>query len=237
MPAYILTVDDDYSMLRMLSDVLAQEGYEVEQAVSGEQALVTLQERTPDLLVLDIQMPGMSGLALCRQLRADPRFITLPILFLTGLSQPSAVIEGLDAGGDDYIAKPIVIPIFQARVRALLRRGQAADDSTYEAVLTVGDLTLNSDTCQISVEDQDSVQLTATEHKLMRYLMEHPQQPLSAQHLLEAVWEYPERTGDPDLVRVHVRNLRAKIEPDTRNPTYIHTVHGIGYMIEGRARD
>lgn len=233
MPAYILTVDDDHAMLRMLTDVLTQEGYEVAQASSGEDALEILAERTPDLLVLDVQMPGMDGLTLCRQLRSEAQYMTLPILFLTGLSQPSAVIEGLDAGGDDYITKPIIIPIFQARVRALLRRTQLAEDEEpQESVIMVGDLTLNSDTCQITVNDGELIQLTATEHKLMRYLMEHPNQPLSAQHLLESVWEYPPRTGDPDLVRVHVRNLRAKIEPDTRRPRYIHTVHGIGYMIE-----
>ncbi len=231
--AYIITVDDDPEMRNMLVNALSRQGYSVGQARSGQEALALLEENRPDLLILDIGMPGLDGLTLCHRLREDPRFVTLPILFLTALSQPADVIKGLDAGGDDYVTKPVDLAVFLARVRALLRRRQAEESGVqYEPIISVGDLSLNSDTYQAQVGDR-VVQLTATEHRLLRYLMEHPNQPLSPQHLLEAVWEYPPHTGDTDLVRVHVRNLRSKLENDARNPEYIRTVHGVGYMIEG----
>lgn len=236
MSAYILTVDDEQPMRMMLTDALGSAGYEVETASSALDALKKLDKRRPDVLVLDIGMPEMDGLTLCRRLRQDSRFVTLPILFLTAYTQPEDIVKGLDAGADDYTLKPINLPVFLARVRALLRRkdlipeDSAQDD--YKAILKVGGLELNSDTYQVSVEG-NAIQLTATEHRLLRYMMEHDNQPLSPQHLLEAVWEYPPYTGDPDLVRVHVRNLRTKLETDTRQPKYIQTVHGVGYMIQG----
>lgn len=236
MSAYILTVDDEQPMRMMLTDALGSVGYEVDTASSGLDALKKLDKRRPDVLVLDIGMPEMDGLTLCRKLRQDPRFVTLPILFLTAYTQPEDIVKGLDAGADDYTLKPINLPVFLARVRALLRRKELipedAPKAEYKAILKVGGLELNSDTYQVSVEG-NTIQLTATEHRLLRYMMEHDNQPLSPQRLLEAVWEYPPYTGDPDLVRVHVRNLRTKLETDTRQPKYIQTVHGVGYMIQG----
>ena len=236
MNAYILTVDDEQQMRMMLTDALNSAGYEVETASSAIDALKRLENRRPDVLVLDIGMPEMDGLTLCRKLRQDPRFVTLPILFLTAYTQPEDIVNGLDAGADDYTLKPINLPVFLARVRALIRRKELVTDDTprdeYKSVIKVGGLVLNSDTYQVSVEGE-VIQLTATEHRLLRYMMEHDNQPLSPQRLLEAVWEYPPYTGDPDLVRVHVRNLRTKLEADTRQPKYIQTVHGVGYMIQG----
>ncbi len=231
----VLTVDDDLHMRTMLTDALTSEGYEVEQASSAKIALALVERRKHDLIILDVGMPEMDGVTLCRRLRQDPRFTSTPILFLTAYSQPDDIIRGLDAGGDDYTLKPIELPVFLARVRALLRRRAyghgAADDSS--AVLQVRRLTLNSDTYQVMVEGRSPIQLTATEHRLLRYMMENAQQPLSPQRLLEAVWEYPPYTGDPDLVRVHVRNLRSKLESDTRQPEFIQTVHGVGYTLTG----
>lgn len=236
MNAYILTVDDEQQMRMMLTDALNSAGYEVETASSAIDALKRLENRRPDVLVLDIGMPEMDGLTLCRKLRQDPRFVTLPILFLTAYTQPEDIVNGLDAGADDYTLKPINLPVFLARVRALIRRKELVTEDTprdeYKSVIKVGGLVLNSDTYQVSVEGE-VIQLTATEHRLLRYMMEHDNQPLSPQRLLEAVWEYPPYTGDPDLVRVHVRNLRTKLEADTRQPKYIQTVHGVGYMIQG----
>lgn len=236
MSGYILTVDDESQMRMMLADALGSEGYEVETASSARDALSRLDKRRPDVLVLDIGMPEMDGLTLCRKLREDSRFVTLPILFLTAYTQPEDIVKGLDAGADDYTLKPINLPVFLARVRALMRRKEQAQPSTEDvkpqAIVKVGELTLNSDTYQVTVGEQN-IQLTATEHRLLRYMMEHDNQPLSPQRLLEAVWEYPPYTGDPDLVRVHVRNLRTKLEEDTRQPKFIQTVHGVGYMIHG----
>jgi two-component system response regulator RpaA len=235
MSVYILAVDDERQMRMMLVDALGTEGFEVDAAASAREALARLEKRRPDILVLDIGMPEMDGLTLCRKLRSDARFITLPILFLTAYTQPEDIIRGLDAGADDYTLKPINLPVFLARVRALLRRKDMVPvdipGSPQHAILKVGELLLNSNTYQVELDGR-AIQLTSTEHRLLRYMMEHQKQPLSPQKLLEAVWDYPPYTGDPDLVRVHVRNLRTKLEKDTRQPQYIQTVHGVGYMIQ-----
>jgi DNA-binding response OmpR family regulator len=192
---YIIAVDDDPEVLGTLGRVLEYEDFEVTLASSGPEALTAMNKRKPDLVILDIIMPEMDGITICRQLRHDPRFASLPVLFLTAKGSTDDVVQGLDAG----------------------------------AVLQLGDLILDSDTYQVTVDDE-SIQLTSTEHRLLRYLMEHVNQALSLNHLLQAVWEYPPDTGDPDLVRAHVRNLRAKIEKDADH-RYIRTIHGVGYMI------
>jgi DNA-binding response OmpR family regulator len=224
---HILAVDDDNEVLETVGRVLRHEAYEVSLATSAAEALTILDKRIPDLLVLDIMMPEMDGVTLCRQLRRDSRFIPLPILFLTAKGSTDDIVNGLDAGADDYVVKPFELAELRARIAALLRRG--VRDKKSDAILQLNDLRLDSDTYQVWIEDS-SVQLTSTEHRLLRYLMEHPNQALSPAHLLQAVWEYPPNTGDPDLVRAHVRNLRAKIEKGARRK-YIRTIHGVGYMI------
>lgn len=227
---YILAVDDDPDVLGTLSRALRREGYEVGRASSGADALALLAERRPDLVILDIIMPGMDGLTVCRKIRADNQYNNLAILFLTAKGQTDDVVAGLDAGGDDYVPKPFELAELTARVRALIRRGfrNAVIESP---VILIGALRLDSNMHQVTINDGEAIQLTATEHRLLRYLMEHPNQALSPQHLLEAVWDYPPETGDPDLVRAHVRNLRAKLEAQDRNTNFIRTIHGVGYMI------
>ncbi|MCD4684694.1 MAG: response regulator transcription factor [Anaerolineae bacterium] len=227
---YILAVDDDPDVLGTVARALRREGYEVGRANSGLEALKMLGERYPDLVILDIIMPGLDGLDVCRKIRADHQYDNLAILFLTAKGQTEDVVAGLDAGGDDYVTKPFELAELTARVRALVRRGQR--NTVMESpVIIIGDLRLDSNTHQVTITDQDMVQLTATEHRLLRYLMEHPNQALSPQHLLEAVWDYPAETGDPDLVRAHVRNLRAKLETGDDTASFIRTIHGVGYMI------
>ncbi|MGQ9887786.1 MAG: response regulator transcription factor [Aggregatilineales bacterium] len=228
MPHYIIAVDDDLEVLETLGRVLRRENLEVSLASSGKEALRLLEQRVPNLMILDIIMPGMDGITICQRLRADPRYVSLPILFLTAKGSTDDVVAGLDAGADDYVVKPFELAELRARIHALLRRGmrEAANSS---AVIQIRDLRLDSDTHQVTV-DNESIRLTSTEHRLLRYLMEHANQALSPSHLLQAVWEYPPNTGDPDLVRAHVRNLRAKIERNNRQ--YIRTIHGVGYMIE-----
>ena len=223
----ILAVDDDAEVLATVGRVLKNEAYDVTLASSALQAMTILDKQIPDLLILDIIMPEMDGITLCRQLREDPRFIPLPILFLTAKGSTDDIVNGLDAGADDYVIKPFELAELRARIAALLRRGTR--DRKNDSVLQLNDLKLDSDTYQVEVDDAN-VQLTSTEHRLLRYLMEHPNQALSPSHLLQAVWEYPPNTGDPDLVRAHVRNLRAKIEKGGRRK-YIRTIHGVGYMI------
>ena len=229
---YILAVDDDPEVLGTLSRALTRDGFEVGRATSGLEALRMLSTRRPDLIILDIIMPGLDGLTVCRRIRADSRYNDLAILFLTARGQTDDVVAGLDVGGDDYVVKPFELAELTARVRALVRRGQrnAVIDSP---LLVVGSLHLDSNTHQVKVSENPPVQLTATEHRLLRYLMEHANQALSPFHLLEAVWDYPPNTGDPDLVRAHVRNLRAKLEVNDSPSPIIRTIHGVGYMISG----
>lgn len=224
---HILAVDDDNEVLETVGRVLAHEDYEVTLASSAAQALVQLEKHLPDLMILDVIMPETDGVTLCRQLRRDSRFISLPILFLTARGGTEDIVTGLDAGADDYVVKPFELAELRARIAALLRRGKR--DRNLDNILQLNDLRLDSDTYQVLI-DQTNIQLTSTEYRLLRYLMEHPNQALSPSHLLQAVWEYPPNTGDPDLVRAHVRNLRAKIEKGTRRK-YIRTIHGVGYMI------
>jgi DNA-binding response OmpR family regulator len=226
---YILAVDDDPDVLGTLSRTLQREGFEVVRAMSGTEALRLAAERPPDLIILDIGMPGLDGLSVCRRIRADSQYNNVAILFLTAYGHTDDVVAGLDAGGDDYVVKPFELAELVARVRALVRRGQR--NAIMESpVLVIGDLRLDSSTHQIYISNLPPIQLTATEHRLLRYLMEHANQALSPQHLLEAVWDYPPNTGDPDLVRAHVRNLRAKLDTDDSS-TVIRTIHGVGYMI------
>lgn len=224
---YIIAVDDDLEVLETLGRVLERENLEVSLASSGRDALMLLKDRVPDLMILDVIMPGMDGITLCQRLRADPRFTALPILFLTAKGSTDDVVAGLDAGADDYVIKPFELAELRARIHALLRRS-AHDNPPASAVIQIRELRLDSDTYQAAVNNH-TIQLTSTEHRLLRYLMEHSNQALSPGHLLQAVWEYPPNTGDPDLVRAHVRNLRAKIEVDDQQ--FIRTIHGVGYMI------
>jgi len=223
---HVLAVDDEDEVLETLGRVLKHDGYSVRLLSVSTETLAEMERQPPDLLILDINMPEVDGLTLCRQIRQHSRYISLPILFLTARGSTDDVVGGLEAGADDYITKPFELAELRARISALMRRGKREKTST---VLHLADLRLDSDTYQVSVRG-DEIQLTYTEHRLLRYMMEHPNQALSPSHLLQAVWEYPPDTGDPDLVRAHVRNLRAKIETDT-SPKYIRTIHGVGYMI------
>lgn len=224
---YVIVVDDDQEVLETLGRVLRYERYDVTLLNSGLTLMRVLEERLPDLLILDIIMPEIDGITICRQLRTHPQYISLPILFLTAKGATEDIVNGLDAGADDYVVKSSELAELRARIFALLRRGSR--EKANSATLQLSDLRLDSFTYQVIVDDQP-IQLTLTEHRLLRYMMEHPNQALSPSHLLQAVWEYPPNTGDPDLVRAHVRNLRAKIER-TSDRRYIRTIHGVGYMI------
>jgi two-component system, OmpR family, response regulator RpaA len=228
--AQILIVDDDAEVLGTVWRALSREGHEVMLAESAQQARERIEQTIPDLLILDIMMPQVTGLDLCRELRQDQRFKTLPVLFLSARWRTDDIVEGLDAGGDDYITKPFELKELNARVRALMRRSPPADERSSE--LTVGDLHLDYSMFRVSTPIESDIQLTTTEFRLLQHLMEEPDTAHSVHDLLDAVWQYPPGTGDPDLVRAHIRNLRAKLEPDSRQPRYIHTIHCVGYMVK-----
>lgn len=224
----ILAVDDDPEVLSTLGRVLKRENLYPTLRTSGKEALEYLKDHEPDLVILDIIMPGMDGIQVCHHIRADERFTALPILFLTAKGSTDDVVEGLDAGADDYIVKPFELAELKARVHALLRRTQRGTTAP-PATLAMKDLRLDTDTYRAFVQNR-SVSLTMTEYRLLRHLMENPDQALSLGNLLESVWDYPPDHGDPDLVRAHIRNLRKKLG-ENGDQRYIRTVHGVGYMI------
>lgn len=226
----ILAVDDDVQVLRSIRRVLEEAGYEVITASSGEEALALVAQQRPDLVLLDMIMPEMDGLEVCRRLRSDPFLGRLPIIFLTAKGRPGDVATGLDSGADDYLIKPFEVVELPARVRALLRRaaGGALDVEADE--IRTSQMTLAIHQLAVQVEGE-WIELTPMEHRFLYNLMSHAGQPISIEQLLREVWEYPPGVGDPKLVRVHVVNLRNKIEPDPDDPQLILNIRGRGYMV------
>jgi two-component system response regulator RpaA len=235
-PIDILLADDEPDLAWAVQYSLRAEGYEVLVAYDGEEALTLARRYHPALIVLDIVMPRLDGFQVCYRVRQDPTLIDIPILFLTGRSAVEDRVKGLDHGGDDYLVKPFDLRELKARIRRLLRRQRSATENSQGTqeqgpVLRVDSLTLYLKSCQAHTEER-TVQLTPTEFDLLYYLMKHPGEVCSSQRLLCKVWQYPPGTADPSLVRRHVKNLRAKIEPDPAHPVYIRTVPRLGYLLE-----
>lgn len=228
----VLVVDDDIAVAETIERTLTLSGHEVEVAHRGADALLAARQRRPDLVVLDIMMPGMSGIDVCRHLRANPELQYIPILFLTAKGEIADKIEGFEAGADDYLTKPFDLRELDLRVKALLRRSLMSLDEVRSDRIELGDLVLNCATYELTTRDRE-VLLTPVEFELMQFLMAHPNKVFSADQLLQEVWDYPPGTGMPDLVRVHVKNLRDKIEPNPRDPAYIKNVLRRGYMVVG----
>ncbi len=234
--ARILVVDDEQDLVWALRHSLGDEGYEVLTAHDGQQALAVARHHHPDLVVLDIVMPELNGLEVCRRLRRDPSLASVPILFLTVRSTAEDRVAGLDQGGDDYLVKPFDTPELKARIRALLRRSRTTPRDRRmrrqaDATLGVGQLTLDLRTRRASVGEGALVQLTCTETSLLHHLMLHPEEVFSSRQLLQQVWGYPPNTGELSTVRWHIKNLREKIEPDPSDPTYVRTIPHQGYLL------
>jgi two-component system, OmpR family, response regulator RpaA len=175
-------------------------------------------------------MPGMSGIEVCRHLRANPQLAPIPILFLTARGEIADKIEGFEAGADDYLTKPFDLRELELRVKALLRRSLTGGEQEAAERLEVGALTLDCRTFEISTP-QRTILLSPVEFELLHFLMKSPGKVFSADQLLQQVWGYPAGTGMPDLVRVHIKNLRDKIEPAPSTPIYLKNVLRRGYMI------
>ena len=222
--ATILLVDDEESVQKLLAYPLEREGYRVIQARDGEEALARFDGETIDLIVLDLMLPKLDGLEVCRRIRAVSG---VPIIMLTARDDEIDKVLGLEIGADDYITKPFSIREFRSRVRALLRRAQlSATDDSAETIVRDG---LAIDLARRSVEVRgEAVQLTYAEFELLRALAAHPGRVYSRAALLEALWGSSDYR-DPRTIDVHIRHLREKVEADPREPEYIFTIRGVGY--------
>ncbi len=223
MPAQrILLVDDDPKVLSLMRRGLAYAGYAVDLAADGEKALSIARDSPPDLVVLDVMLPGLDGIEVCRRLRAgDP---DLPILMLTARGRVPDRVAGLDAGADDYLVKPFAFDELLARIRALLRRARADEGEQ----LRFADLLANTATREVQRRDR-RIELTAREYELLEFFLRHPRQVLSRDLIFERVWGSG-FLGGSNLIDVHVMRLRDKLEAGGE-PRLLHTVRGAGYSL------
>ncbi len=223
-PARVLVVDDEAVLAELLGAALRHQGWETRTASNGWEALDAADDFDPDVVVLDIQMPGLDGMETLDRLRKKRPH--LPVLFLTARDAVADRVAGLRAGADDYVTKPFDLDEVTARIDALLRRAGMAS-ATVSHVLTVGDLALDEDSHDVS-RAGDPISLTNTEFELLRYLMENPNVVLSKSQILDRVWSY-DFGGQANVVELYISYLRKKLEAG-RTPM-IHTVRGAGYML------
>jgi two-component system response regulator MprA len=221
MRAHLLVIDDDEQLLTALRRALAYEGYDVAVAPSGEEGLRLARDAPPDLVVLDVRLPGIDGLEVCRRLRAGD---DVPVLMLTARDEVADRVAGLDAGADDYLVKPFAVDELLARVRALLRRRTPATGGE----LRLADLTLDPSTRAVRRGGRD-LTLTPKEFDLLTLFLQHPRQVLTRELLFERVWGY-DFEGQSNVLDVYVGHLRTKLEADGE-PRLLHTVRGVGYVL------
>jgi two-component system response regulator MprA len=219
----VLVVEDEPKITRFLRQGLTYEGYEVDVAYDGEEALAKLRQSEPDIVILDIMLPSIDGLEVCRRLRT---FSKVPVIMLTAREAVSDRVAGLDSGADDYLVKPFALDELLARIRALLRRQKALLDK--DQVLSFADLQVNPATRQVW-RGKREIQLTAKEYDLLELFMRHPQQVLTRDQIYEQIWGY-DFGGESNIIEVYIRYLRAKLEANGE-PRLIQTVRGVGYSL------
>ncbi|MEO6121348.1 MAG: response regulator transcription factor [Acidimicrobiales bacterium] len=230
-PAHILLVDDDATVTEVLTRYLEREGFAVDSAADGDTALERARADPPDLVVLDLMLPGIDGLEVCRRLRQDA---PVPVVMLTARGDESDRIAGLELGADDYVVKPFSPRELTARVKAVLRRAQGplpadAGLAGADPVLRAGNLVVDTSARQVHLGGRE-VALTAREFELLTFLLRHPRRAFRREELFEQVWGWT--YGDTATVTVHVRRLREKIEANPAEPAFIVTVWGVGYRFE-----
>jgi two-component system OmpR family response regulator len=225
----VLVVDDERSIVDAVATALRYEGFQVEEAGTGREALKVAETQRPDLIVLDIMLPDLDGLEVTRRLRQDG--LRVPVLFLTARDSTEDKVSGLTVGGDDYVTKPFSLAEVVARVRAILRRVRTSGDD--ESVLRFGDLVLDEETHEVW-RAGTPVHLTATEFNLLRYFMLNPRRVLSKSQILDHVWQYDYDGGD-NVVETYVSYLRKKL--DRLGPPLIHTIRLVGYTLRQPSED
>jgi two-component system alkaline phosphatase synthesis response regulator PhoP len=227
----ILVVDDDREIVRLIRAYLEKEHFQVYTAYDGETALHMARRERPHLMLLDLMLPDRDGWDITRAIRSDAALHNMPIIMLTARIEDNDKIVGLELGADDYVTKPFNPREVVARVRSVLRRTQSGGKSDKDVILQCGDLIMDLGRREVIVDTQP-VELTLTEFEVLRVLMENPGYAMTRSDLIEHSlgydYESVERTLDS-----HIKNLRKKIEPDAKHPTYIQTVYGIGYRLVG----
>ena len=247
-PAKILVIEDDYIVARTIERSLRSDAFQVRLASRGDKGLQLARQDRPDLVILDIIMPHMDGYEVCRKMRLDPRLKSVPVLFLTAKVKPQDKIAGFTVGADDYLCKPFNVNELILRVQAILRRTNpdfefdqpeietkpvAASSPAHSAYcLSVGPFKLDTRSFELHTPQRGSVRLTPLQYDLLYHLMTHPGETFTPARLLDEVWDYPTGRGSPDLVRVHIKTLRERIESNPRSPTFICTVPGRGYTVD-----
>jgi two-component system OmpR family response regulator len=221
----VLVVDDEPSISDLVATVLRYEGFQVEVAATGRRALRAVADFDPALIVLDVMLPDLDGFEVHRRLTAEGR--TAPVLFLTARDATEDKVRGLSLGGDDYVTKPFSLEELVARVRAILRRTAPARHEREASVLRFADLELDEDAHEVA-RAGGSIELTATEYNLLRYLMLNARRVVSKAQILDHVWHYDFR-GDANVVETYISYLRRKV--DAVEPHLIHTVRGAGYVL------
>jgi phosphate regulon transcriptional regulator PhoB len=229
-PKHILVVDDETDLVELVSYNFKKEGFAVDSASDGETALTKIRKGKYDLLILDLMLPGIQGMELCRILRNDPRSSGIPIIMLTAKGEEVDRILGLEMGADDYITKPFSPRELVARVKAVLRRSK--EKTVSEKVLKFEELEIDRERYTVSIKGKP-IKLSATEFKLLLFLAERKGKVFSRNQLLDAIWR-DEAFVEPRTVDVHIRRLRSLIEKDPANPLYIKTLRGIGYFFDGK---
>ena len=229
----ILVVEDEPDIRKLVNYNLTQDHYRVVEAESGEHALKLIQRDKPSLVILDLMMPGMSGLEVCRTLRGQDETAKLPILMLTAKAAEADRVLGLELGADDYLAKPFSPRELVARVRAILRRANGAGQTETLPAYQKGGLKIDFATYEVVVRGK-AIKLTLKEFELLKFLVQNPSRVLNRDQLLDRVWG-GETFVTPRTVDVHIRRLRKAIEKDDSNPKWILTLRGVGYKFDEKA--
>lgn len=254
MPASnILVIEDDTLVARTIERCLRGSEYHVQVVNTGVAGLKAARRKIPDLVLLDVMMPGMDGYTVCKEMREDALLKDVPVIFLTAKNKVEDKIVGLSVGADDYLGKPFNVDELLLRVKAILRRTRPSGSvaakpekglagvvdgkphavaAAPDPVVRIGEYSLDTRTYMFSSPKKGKLRLTPIQYTLLYHLMTHPNKIFSPALLLDEVWDYPSDTGSADLVRVHIKNIREAVEEDPKNPVFIKTVQGYGYTIQ-----
>lgn len=224
MKGKVLVVDDERDIQDVLAFVLEDAGYETRTTGRGDEALILAQEWQPDIVILDIGLPGLNGLEVCPRLVA----MDIPVIVLSSHDRDDQIVEGLEVGAEDYVSKPFNLKELLLRVEKILRRTRPAEAAA--ALLAIGSLTIDMRKSAVSIEGE-LINLTPTEYKIVEFLAKHAHTPVSSEMLLQQVWNAEEWIQGPEMVKVNISRLRKKLEKDPSNPRYLLNRWGYGYLL------